>query len=105
MLRAPAVKVTNAVVPAAPLAVAAVMVGASGEESTSNDRVTAVPALKVALPAPEAEMVQVPIETRCTFPETMVHTVGVLEVKVGATPEVAEATGVKSAVALATGAG
>jgi diphthamide synthase subunit DPH2 len=35
----------------------------------------------------------------------MVQTAGVLEVNVGATPELADATGVKSAVALATAAG
>ena len=98
-------KVTRALEPAAPTAVAAVIVGASGEGRTSNDLVTAAAELKVALPAPAAAMVQVPVETKCTLPATMVQTAGVLEVKVGATPEVADATGVKSAVALATAAG
>lgn len=81
------------------------MVGASGDGSTSNDLVTALAELKVALPAPAAEMVQVPVATKRTFPSTMVQTAGVLEVKVGFTPEVAVATGVKSAAALATAAG
>jgi hypothetical protein len=61
--------------------------------------------LNVALPASAAEMVQVPVDTKRTLPATMVQTAGVLEVNVGATPEVADATGVKSAAALATAAG
>ena len=98
-------KVTRALEPAAPTAVAAVIVGASGDGSTSNDLVTAVAELNVALPAPDAEIVQVPVDTNRTFPSTMVQTAGVLDVNVGATPEVADAAGVKSAVALATAAG
>lgn len=57
-------KVTRALEPAAPTAVAAVIVGASGDGSTSNDLVTAEAGLKVALPAPEAAIVHVPAETR-----------------------------------------
>ena len=96
---------TKAVVPAAPLAVAAVIVGASGDGRTSNERETAGAELKVALPASAAETVQVPVETRCTFPATIVQTFGVVDVKVGATFEVAVAVSAKSALATATPAG
>jgi hypothetical protein len=73
------------------------MVGASGGVRTSKERVTAVAAAKVELPAPDAVRVQVPGATRSTVRPVTVQTSGVDDAKVGATLEVAVGATVKSA--------